>query len=88
MCFRSMQIKMQGGILSEMDQAHHSHQNIAQEREKAENESPDELIVDKGTTHNLINGTFGRELSQNIVVSEINNHLPTKIFSLIHTETM
>ena len=51
-------------------------QGSAQERERPENESPDEFIVNRRTTHSLRNGRlrngrFRRELNQNIVVLEI-----------------
>ena len=51
--------------------AYHDHQNSAQEWERPNNKSLDELIASRGTTHHLRNGSFRRELSQNIIISEI-----------------
>ena len=68
---RSAQNKMHEGIHSEAIKAYHDHRNSAQERERPENKSMDELVVNRGTTHQLRNGRFRRELSQNIVISEI-----------------
>jgi hypothetical protein len=61
--FRSVQNKMQGSIHSEMNNAH--------EKERPQNKSPEELIVNKGTTYSLRNGRFRRESSQNKVILEI-----------------
>ena len=54
----SVQNKMQEGIHSEVIKAYHDHQNSAQERERPENKSLDELVVNRGTTHQLRNGGF------------------------------
>ena len=62
---------MQEGILAEAVKAYHHHHNSAQERERPENKSLNELIVNRGTSHQLRNGRFRRELSQNIVILEL-----------------
>ena len=53
-------------------QSYHDHQKCAQEKERSENESPEE-ISDIETTYHLTNDRLSRELSQNSVI----NHLPT-----------
>ena len=60
MYFRSVQIKMQESILSEMNSAH--------KKERPESESPEESIVNRRTTYSLRNG---RQLSQNKCILEI-----------------
>ena len=62
---------MHEGIPSEVIKTYHDHQNSAQERERPENKSLDDLVVNRGTTHPLRNHRFRRELSQNIFISEI-----------------
>ena len=57
MCLRSVQHRMQESILSEMNSAH--------EKERPENESPEESIVNRRTTYSLKNG---RQLSQDKVI--------------------
>ena len=49
----------------------HDHQKCAQEQERPENGSLEEMIINRGTTYNLRNGRFNRELSQIKVISEI-----------------
>ena len=70
-CFRSVQNKMQKGIPAEIGESTSGSPERCTRKGKPENELQDHLIVYRGTTHNLRNGRFRRELSQNILLSEI-----------------
>jgi hypothetical protein len=63
MCFRCMQSKMQESILSEINSAH--------EKERPDNESPEESIINRETTYSLRNVMYRREWSHNKVILEI-----------------
>ena len=47
------------------------HQNSAKEKERPENESPEEIMINRGTTYCLTNGRFSNEFNENTVISEI-----------------
>ena len=71
---------MQQAYILKRTKACHHHQKCAQEKEPPVTESPEEIIISRGTTYSLRNGIFSRELSPITVISEIYNHLPTKKF--------
>ena len=65
-----MQSKMQG----KKAKTHHEYQKCAKEKERPENESPEEIIIDRNMTYSLRNGKCSRELRQNKVISEISTY--------------
>ena len=80
-------IKCKKAYILKKVKPHHDHQKCAQEKERPENESPEEIKISRETTHKLRNSMFSRELSQNRAISEIYNHLPTREICYRHTET-
>ena len=64
-------VKCKRAYILKLVKAHHDHKNSAQEKQRPENESPKEIIINRGTTNCLRNGRFHRELSQSKVIPEI-----------------
>ena len=56
MSIRSVQNKLQKAYLLKQVNAHCDHQNSVQEKERPRNESPEEIIVNRGATYKVKNG--------------------------------
>jgi hypothetical protein len=52
-------------------QAHCDHRNSVRKKVKPRNQSPKEIMVNRGATYSLRNSQFRRDLSQNTDISEI-----------------
>ena len=71
MCLESMQSKMQE---EEKAKTHHDYHKFAKEKERPENELPEEMIIDRKMTYSLKNGKSSRELSLNKVILEMSTY--------------
>ena len=47
---------------------------MCKRKERSENKSPEQMIIDRTMTYSLRNGKSSRELSQNKVISEISTY--------------
>ena len=71
MCFRSVQNEMQEAYFLKQVKAQYDHQKSAHEQERPDNESPQNIMMNRERTYSLRNGWFRRELNQNNIISAI-----------------
>ena len=65
--------------------AHYNWQNSEQEKEKPDNESPEDIAINRGTTYHLKNG---RNWVRTKIFQVLYDHLLTRKICYRHTETM